>query len=83
MASLGNVCDAGMWLAWLGLEKLDANLVCIWTMWDFNKARDANFQFAFFVSKSVMLTSRVDLWTWRSLVLYYHVCGCLEHVKLV
>ena len=22
---LGNVCDAGMWLAWLGLQKLDAN----------------------------------------------------------
>ena len=52
-------------------------------MWSPYGARDANFHCAFFVLKSVMLTSGVDLWTCRSLVLCYHVCGCLEHVKLV
>ena len=33
--------------------------------------------------KSVMLTSEVVLWTYRLLVLCYHVGGCSEHVKLV
>ena len=36
------------------------SLVCIWTMWDLNKGRYAVLEYAFFVLKSVMLTSRVD-----------------------
>ena len=35
--------------------------VCIWTMWDLNKARYANFQSTFFVVKSVMLTFKSGL----------------------
>ena len=53
------------------------------TTWSPYLARDANFHCAFFVLKSVMLTSELDIWTCCLLVLCYHVCGCLEHVKLV
>ena len=38
-------------------------LLCIWAMWDLNKACYVHVQW-FFVLKSVMLTSKVDLWTW-------------------